>query len=98
MPEYLLKEPKSICHIDSWTSLLCKELLLVSICENNLDVHQHSFVVYRCAYEYVLMNVAACGDQKMVLDCPRAVGIESCEVVHMQTGCSSARTVSALSL
>ena len=54
--------------------------------------------VSMCLCGYVLMNVAACGDQKRALDCPRAVGIESCEVVHMQTGCSSARTVSALRL
>lgn len=51
-----------------------------------------------CLSGYVLMNVAACGGQKRALDCPRAVGIESWEVVHMQTECSSARTVSALSL
>lgn len=60
MPEYLLKGPKSMCHIDSCTSLLCKELLLVLICENNLDVHQHSFVVYMCAYVSVWICAYEC--------------------------------------
>lgn len=60
MPEYLLKGPKSMCHIDSCTALLCKELLLVSICENNLDVHQHSFVVYVCAYVSVWIRACEC--------------------------------------